>query len=82
MMTTIEQWNYGGSQRYILPNIKKGIIRYEKAARYSFDYASAHHAQARLLCNDLLTKTIDFFQELATVVEDLYHRICIKCFGS
>ena len=32
--------------------------------------------------NDLLTKTIYFLRETATVVEDLYHRLYLKCFGS
>ena len=59
----------------ILLNIKKGIISYEKAAHSSLDYAFVHHAQARLLCNDMITKTNDFTRELATVVDDLYHRI-------
>ena len=65
-----------------MPRIKKGVISYEKAARSLFDYAFAHHPQARLLFNDLLTKTTDFLRELSTVVEDLYHRLCLKCFGS
>ena len=34
------------------------------------------------MCYDLLTKTIDFLRELATVVEDLYDWLCLKCFGS
>ena len=67
-MTTLEQWNYGEGQRGILSSTKKGIISYEKAARSSFDYAFAHHAQARLLYNNLLIKTINLFWELATVV--------------
>ena len=66
----------------VLPNIKKDIISYEKSARSSFDYAFAHHAQASIICNDLISKTIDLFWELATVVEDLYHRMFLKCFGS
>ena len=81
-MKNFEQWNYGDGQRVILPSIKKGIISYEKAARSEFDYAFAHHPQARLMCNDLLTKTIDFLSEIPTVVEDLYHRIFRNCFGS
>ena len=32
--------------------------------------------------NDLLTKTIDLLRDLATVVEDLYHWLCLQCFGS
>ena len=79
-MTTFEQWNYGDGQRGILPSIKKVIIGYEKEARLSFDYDFAHHPQARLLCNDLLTKTINLLRELAMVVEDLYHWLCLKCF--
>ena len=81
-MTTFKQWNYGDVQRGIMPTIKLGITSYKKAACSSFDYVFAHHAQARILCNNLLTKTIDFSWELATVVEDLYHPICLKCFGS
>ena len=34
------------------------------------------------MCNDLLTKTIDFLRELATVVDYFFHRLCLKCFGS
>ena len=74
-MTTFKQWNYGDDQREILPRIKKGIISYERSARSSFNYAFAHHSHDRLLCNNTLTKTIDLFRELATVVEDLYYRI-------
>ena len=59
-MTTFEQWNYGDGQRGILRTIKKGIVVYEKPARYSFHYAFSHHKQAKLLFNNLLTKTIDF----------------------
>ena len=81
-MKNFEQWNYCDGQRVILPSIKKGIISYEKAARSAFDYAFAHHPQARLMCNNLLTKTIDFLSEMPTVVDDLYHRIFLKCFGS
>ena len=81
-MTTFEQWSYDEGQRGILARIKKGIIIYEKAARSSFDFAFAHHLHARLLCNNLRTKTIDFLWEMTTVVEDLYHRMCLKCFGS
>ena len=81
-MTTFEQWNYGDGQRVILPSIKKGIIRYEKAAQSSFDYAFAHHPQARLLCKNLITKTIYFLMGLALVVEYLYHWLCLKCFHS
>ena len=81
-MTTLEQWNYGDGQRGIMPIIKKGIISYERASRLSFDYAFAHHAQIRLLCNNILTKTIYFFRELDMVVGDLYHNLCLKCFGS
>ena len=81
-MTTFEQWNYGDGQRGIFHRIKKGIISYEKSARSSIYYTFAHHPQARLLCNDLLTKTIDFLRKLAPVVEDLYHPMCLKCFGS
>ena len=55
-MKTFEQCNYGDGQRGILPSIKKGVISYEKAASSSFYYAFAHNLQARLLCNDLLTK--------------------------
>ena len=74
-MTAFEHWNYGDGQRGILHIIKKVIIIYENAAHLSLYYAFAHHAQARLLCNDLLTETINYCQELATVVEDFYHRI-------
>ena len=81
-MTTFEQWNYGDVQRGVLIYIKKDIISYEKVARLSFDYAFAHHKQARLLCNDLISKTIYFFWEISTVVEDLYHRLFLKCVGS
>ena len=81
-MIAFEEWNYGGVQRGILPNIKKGIISYEKAACSSSDYSFARHAQARLLCKNMLTNTIDFFQELVRVVEYLYHHICLKCFDS
>ena len=63
-MTTFKQWNYGDGQRVILPGIKKGIISYENLAHSSFDYAFAHHPQDRLLCNDILTKTIGFLREL------------------
>ena len=77
-MKSLEQWNYGDGQRGILTRIKKGIISYEKSARSSFNYAFAHHKQARLLCNDLLTKNIDFFRELAMVVEDFYLRLCLN----
>ena len=80
-MTTSKQWNYGDVLSGILTIIKKGIIIYEKSARSSFDYAFEHHSQARLLCNDLLTKTIYFLRELVTVVEDLYHCLCLKCFS-
>ena len=80
-MTIFEQWNYGDGRRGILPSIKKGIISYENSERSSFYYAFAHHLQARLMCNDLLTNTIGFLRELATVVEDVYHRLCVKCFG-
>ena len=81
-MKTFGQWNCGDDQRGILTIIKNDIISYEKAACSSFDYAFSHHAQDRLLCNDMLTKTIDLFQEMATVVEDFYHRVFLKCFGS
>ena len=77
-MKSFKQWNYGDSPMGILPSIKKAIITYEKAARLSFDYAFSHHAQARLLCKDLITKTIEIFQELATVVEYFYHWLCLK----
>ena len=80
-MTTSEQWNYGDGHREIITSIKEGIISYEQAACYSFDYAFANHSQAIILCNNLLTKTIDFFLELATVVDNLYHRIFLKYFG-
>ena len=80
-MTNEEKWNYGGEQRGIMPSIKKVIIRYERAAWSSFDYDFAHNPQARLLCNDLLTKK-NFLRELATVAEDLYHHLCLKLFGS
>ena len=81
-MTTFGQWNYGDGQRGIMPSIKKNIISYEKVTRSSFDYSFAHHPQARLLCNDMLTKTMDLLGELATVVEDLYHGLCLKCYFS
>ena len=80
-MTTFEQWNNGDGQRVILTSIKKGIIFHEKAALSSFYYAFTHHQQARLLCKDMLTKN-NLLREMATVVEDLYHRLCLKCFGS
>ena len=80
-MKTFEQWNYGDGQRGILSSINKGIISHEKEARSSFDYAFAHHPQARLLYNDLFTKKIDFLRELATVVVDFYHRMCLNCFN-
>ena len=32
-MTNLEQWNYGNGQRVIWPSIKKGIIKYKRAAR-------------------------------------------------
>ena len=81
-MTTFEQWKYGYGQRGILTRIKKDIISYEKSTRLSFDYAFVHHSQAILLCNNMLTKIIYFLRELATVVEDLHHQLCLKCFGS
>ena len=81
-MTTFKQWNYGSVPRGILPSIKKGIISCEKTACLSFNYSFSHHAQARLMYNDMLTKNIYFFRELATVVEDLYHFLCLNCFGS
>ena len=81
-MTTFEKWNSGDGQRGIMPSIKKGIIRYEKSARSSFNYDFSQHAKARLLCNYLLTKTIYFFREMAMVVEDLYHQLCLKLFDS
>ena len=59
-MTTFQQWSYGDGQRGILPVIKKSIISYEKAAHLSLDYFFANHAQSRVLCNDMLTKTFDF----------------------
>ena len=65
-----------------MPSIKKGIISYEKAARSSCNNSFAHYPQDRLLCNYLLTKTIIFLKELATVVEDFYRWLCLKCFGS
>ena len=65
-----------------MSSIKKGITSYGNSARSSFDYSFVHHAQAKLLCNDLLTKTIDLFRELATAVEYLYHQICLQFFGS
>ena len=77
-MITSEQWNYGDGQRGVLSSTKNGIISYENLATSSFDYAFAHHPQARILCNDPLTKTIDFLREVATVVEDFYHRLCLK----
>ena len=77
-MTAFYQWNYGDGQSGIMSGIKKGIISDERAARSSFDYSLANHPQARLLCNDLITKNIYFLRELATVVEDLYHRLCPK----
>ena len=77
-MTTFEHCNYGDGQRVILPSIKEVIIIYEKSARSSFDYAFANNPHARLLCNNLLTKIIDFLREMATVVEDLYHWLCLK----
>ena len=61
-----------------MPTIKKYMISYKKEDCSSFDYVFVHHSQARLMCNNLLTKTIDFFGELATVVEDLYHWLCLK----
>ena len=70
-MTTFKQWNCGKGRRGILLIIKKFIISYGKAARSSLYYAFAHHAEARLLYNDLLAKTIDLFFELDTVVEGL-----------
>ena len=77
-MKTFEKWNYGDSQRVIIPSINKGIIRYEKAARSSFNYDFAHHPQAILMYNDLLTKAIEFLRGLAMVVEYLYHYICLE----
>ena len=62
--------------------LKRESPAMKNSGRSSFDYAFAHHAQDKLLCDDLLPKTIDFFRELATVVEDLYHQICLKWFGS
>ena len=59
-MTSFKQWNYGDVHRGNIPSTKKGVSSYEKASRSSFDYTLEHHAQARLLCNNLLTKTIDF----------------------
>ena len=59
-MTASEQWNYGDGQRGILSSIKKCIVGYERAACSSFDYDFTHHAQDRLLHNDLLTKNIIF----------------------
>ena len=64
-----------------MPIINQGIITYEKAAGLSLDYSFAHYAQAKLLWKYMLTKKIDFLRELATVVEDFYHRLCMKCFG-
>ena len=61
-MTTFEECNYGDVQRGNLPRIKKGIINDVKASRSSFDYAFAYHPQARLLCNYLLTRNIDFLR--------------------
>ena len=81
-MTTFEQWNYGEVQRGILPSIKKGIIGYEKAVRSLLYYTFAHHEKARLLRKNMLTKIIDFFRELSTVVVDLYHLLLLKGFGS
>ena len=81
-MTTFEQWNYGDGQRGVLPSTKKGVISYEKSARSSLNYAFVNHPHARLLCNYLLTKTIDLFREMATVAEYLHHRLCLKPFGS
>ena len=62
-----------------MPNIKDGIITYKSGSSLN---AFAHHTKYRLLCKDLFTKTIYFFLELATVVEDLYHRLRLKFFGS
>ena len=77
-MTTFKQWNYGDGQRVILTIIKKGIIIHENSSRSSFNCDFTHHVQARLLCNNMRTKTIDFFRKLAMVVEDLYRRLCLE----